>query len=146
VAGRALLLLAGARLNPSTVANIVIWLMPAAIITLLVMQVSPWFAFLYAFLFGAGNGMMTIVKGTATADLISRDRVAMLNGVMATPMAVARAAGPVLIATCWDFFGSARGAIWVILAIASLAAVALMGAYRSAQGGASGPANLDIKP
>jgi MFS family permease len=134
VAGRALLLVAGSRLNPSTVANIVIWLMPTAIITLLVMHVSPWFAFLYAFLFGAGNGMMTIVKGTATADLISRDRVAMLNGVMATPMAIARAAGPVLIATCWDFFGSVKGAIWVILAIASLAAVALMGAYRSAAG------------
>ena len=132
VAGRALLLVAGTRLNPAGVANFVIWLLPLAIVTLLVMQVSPWFAFLYAFLFGAGNGMMTIVKGTATADLISRERVAMLNGVMALPLALARASGPVLIATCWDFFGSPQAAVLVILAISSLAAVALMGAYRQA--------------
>ncbi|MBL8522366.1 MAG: MFS transporter [Betaproteobacteria bacterium] len=146
VAGRALLLMAGSRLPPASVANIVIWLLPVAVIVLLAMSVNPWLAFLYAFLFGAGNGMMTIVKGTATADLISKNRVATLNGVMATPMAVARAAGPVLIASCWDFFGSPRAAVLVILGMSALAAVALMGAYRSAQGGASGPANPDIKP
>jgi MFS family permease len=133
VAGRALLLMAGSRLPPASVANIVIWLLPVSVVVLLAMTVNPWLAFLYAFLFGAGNGMMTIVKGTAAADLISRDRVAVLNGVMATPMAVARAAGPVLIASCWDFFGSPRAAVLAILLIASLAAIALMAAYRSVE-------------
>lgn len=132
VAGRIVLLLAGPRMKPSTTATVVVWLMPTAVVTLLAVVVSPWFVFLYAFLFGSGNGMMTIVKGTATADLISRDRVAMLNGVLATPTAIARAAGPILIATIWDFFGNPQAAILAVLAIAACAAIALSAAYRAA--------------
>lgn len=132
VLGRLVLLFAGARMNPAMTAGVVVWLLPAAIVTLLVVVVSPWFAFLYAFLFGTGNGMMTIVKGTATADLISREHIAMLNGVLAMPTAIARAAGPILIASFWDFFGNPQAALWVILGIASCAALALAAAYRAA--------------
>jgi len=134
VLGRMVLLFAGTRMNPANTARVVVWLLPAAIITLLVVGVSPWLAFLYAFLFGSGNGMMTIVKGTATADLISREHVAMLNGVLAMPSAVARAAGPILIASFWDYFGNPQAAVLVILGIASCAAFALAAAYRAAAG------------
>ena len=78
--------------------------------------------------------MMTIVKGTAAADLISKDDVAMLNGVLAMPTAVARAAGPIIIATFWDFFGNPRVAVLVTLGIATCAALALAAAYRTAAG------------
>ncbi|MEO8385859.1 MAG: MFS transporter [Betaproteobacteria bacterium] len=132
VLGRIVVLFAGSRMNSAMTVKVVVWLLPAAVITLLVMSVSTWFAFLYAFLFGTGNGMMTIVKGTATADLISKDRVAMLNGVLAMPMSVARAAGPILIASCWDFFGSPQAAVWVVLVIACCSAFALAAAYRAA--------------
>ena len=108
------------------------WLLPAAIITLLVVSISPWLAFLYALLFGTGNGMMTIVKGTATADLISREHVAKLNGVLTLPMAIARAAGPILIASFWDFFGDPEAALLVTLGLACAAAVALSWAYQAA--------------
>ena len=134
VLGRIVLLFAGARINPSTTARVVMWLMPAAIVALLALGVSPWFAFLYAFLFGSGNGMMTIVKGTAAADLISLDRVAMLNGVLAMPTSMARAAGPILIATIWDYFGNPQAALLVILTIACCAAFALALAYRPTAG------------
>lgn len=132
VIGRVVLLVAGSRMSPSATANVVVWLLPAAVVTLLAVSMSPWFAFLYAFLFGSGNGMMTIVKGTATADLISRDRVAMLNGALAMPTAIARAAGPVLVASFWDFFGSPQAAVLVVLGIAACAALALSAAYRAA--------------
>ncbi|MEP7156062.1 MAG: MFS transporter [Betaproteobacteria bacterium] len=135
VAGRSLLLVAGSRFPPGVIARVVVWLVPVAVISLLVLGLSPWFAFLYAFLFGSGNGMMTIVKGTATADLISRDRVAVLNGVLAMPMAVARASGPVLIATCWDAFGNPRAAIILILVISCGSAIALAAAYNAAASG-----------
>ena len=132
VLGRIALLVAGAKMTPATTANVVVWLLPAAVVTLLVVSVSPWFAFLYAFLFGSGNGMMTIVKGTATADLISKDRVAMLNGALALPTSIARAAGPILIASFWDFFGNPQAAVLVILVISAGAALALSAAYRTA--------------
>ena len=136
VLGRIVLLMAGSRMNPGATARIVGWLLPAAIITLLVVSISPWLAFLYALLFGTGNGMMTIVKGTATADLISRDHVAKLNGVLALPMAIARAAGPILIASFWDFFGDPLAAMLVTLGLACAAAVALTWAYQAAESAA----------
>ena len=137
VLGRIVLLMAGARMNPAATARVVGWLLPAAIITLLAVSISPWLAFLYAFLFGTGNGMMTIVKGTATADLISREHVAKLNGILALPMAIARAAGPILIASFWDYFGDPRAAMLVVLVLAGGAAVSLAAAYRAA-GAAAG--------
>lgn len=139
VLGRILLLVAGTRLKPAVTARIVVWLLPAAAVTLLVVHASPWFAFLYAILFGSGNGMMTIVKGTAAADLISRDHVAMLNGVLAMPTAIARATGPVLIASIWDWTGNPHAALLAVLATATAAAIALAAAYRAA-GGAPSPA------
>ena len=134
VLGRVGLLVAGARMSPAMIANVVVWLLPAAVVTLLAVTVSPWFVFLYAFLFGCGNGMMTIVKGTATADLISRDRVAILNGALAMPTSIARATGPILIASFWDFFGNPQAAVLAILVIAICAAFALSAAYRAAAG------------
>ena len=140
VIGRSVLLVAGTRMSPSATASVVVWLLPAAIVTLLAVSVSPWFAFLYAFLFGSGNGMMTIVKGTATADLISREHVAKLNGALALPTSIARATGPILIASFWDFFGNPRAAVLVVLGIAACAAIALAAAYRAAAaGGAATP-------
>lgn len=132
VLGRVLLLAVDSKFHHSTIANFVTWLIPAAAITLLLLGISPWLVFLYAFLFGAGNGMMTIVKGTATADLISKERVAMLNGVMAPPMAIARAIGPVMVATLWDYSGSPHAAVVAIVLLASLGAMTLMGAYHAA--------------
>ena len=135
VLGRIVLLAAGSRLNPAATARVVGWLLPAAIITLLAVSISPWLAFFYAFLFGTGNGMMTIVKGTATADLISREHVAKLNGVLAMPMAIARAAGPILIASFWDYFGDPRAAMLIVFVLAGAAAISLGAAYRAAEAG-----------
>jgi MFS family permease len=132
VFGRIMLLFAGSRLNPAMTAKLVVWLLPAAILTMLAVGISPWLAFLYAFLFGSCNGMMTIVKGTAAADLISRERVAMLNGVIALPTSIARAGGPILIAAVWDFYGNPQAALLVLLGVASCAAFSLAAAYRAA--------------
>jgi len=111
------LLAADSLLHRAIVANIMTWLMPAATFRLLLAGVGPWLAFLYAFLFGAGNAMMTIKKGTATADLISRKRVGTLNSVMAPPLAMGRAIGPILVATIWDYFNSPTAAVVLTAAL-----------------------------
>lgn len=132
VVGRILLLAADSRLHHSTIAKVVTWFMPAAALALLLLGISPWLAFLFAFLFGAGNGLMTIVKGTATADLISKDQVGILNGVMAPPLAIGRAIGPVMVATIWDSFDSPRAPVVLTAVLATAGALALLGAYDSA--------------
>jgi hypothetical protein len=47
---------------------------------------------LFVSLYGLGNGLLTIVKGTAMAQYVSRDHVASLNGALGVPLALARAA------------------------------------------------------
>ena len=41
-----------------------------------------WAVLLFVLLYGMGNGMLTIVKGTAIAQYVNRDHVAALNGVL----------------------------------------------------------------
>ena len=88
------------------------------------------FAFGFILLFGMGNGMLTIVKGTAMAQYVSREHVASLNGAMGLPLALARASAPLLLATLWSHqFGYVLG-LSVLLIVAILGVMALKLAQR----------------
>ena len=50
---------------------------------------------------GLGNGMLTIVKGTAIAQYVNREHVASLNGALGLPQAIARAIAPLLLGLLW---------------------------------------------
>ncbi|MEK9804475.1 MAG: MFS transporter, partial [Curvibacter sp.] len=78
---------------------------PTALLALLL---APWAGnaqvavlLLFVLLFGMGNGMLTIVKGTAMAEYVSRAHAASLNGALGLPMALARAAAPLLLGLLW---------------------------------------------
>ena len=60
------------------------------------------FLCLFVLLWGMGNGMLTIVKGTAMAQYVSRDHVASLNGALGLPLALARAAAPIGLGLLWS--------------------------------------------
>lgn len=93
--------------------------------------------FLFVLLFGAGNGMMTIVKGTAIAQYVSRDHVASLNGALGVPLALARAAAPLVMGLLWQPQAGYRYGLWLLLAMSALAILALLLAQRRVL---SGPA------
>ena len=57
---------------------------------------------LFVLLYGMGNGMSTIVKGTAIAEYVNREHVASLNGALGVPMALARAAAPLGVGLLWS--------------------------------------------
>jgi len=91
-------------------------------------------------LYGLGNGMLTIVKGTAIAQYVSREHVASLNGALGLPTALARAAAPLLLGVLWsERDGYAQG-LWLLLAMSIAAVLALMLAQRSALRGVRKPA------
>ena len=46
-------------------------------------------------LYGASNGVMTIVRAVVPAELFGRERYATLNGALSVPVILTRAAGPV---------------------------------------------------
>ena len=79
-----------------------------------------WTAWLFALLFGIGNGMLTIVKGTVMAQYVSAAHVGALNGALGLPLALARAAAPLAVGLLWS---PARGYAPALLVLALLAAV-----------------------
>ena len=73
-------------------------------------------AMVFIVLFGLGNGMNTIVKGTAFAQYVSRDHVGQLNGLIGLPIALARACGPWALGLMWlPQDGYRLGLQWMLL-------------------------------
>lgn len=79
----------------------------------------------FVLLFGAGNGMLTIVKGTAIAQYVNRDHVASLNGALGVPLALARAAAPLAMGLLWQPAIGYRHGLWLLL-VMSVAAIAML--------------------
>lgn len=87
---------------------------------------------LFVLLYGMGNGMLTIVKGTAMAQYVSRAHVASLNGALGLPVALARAASPLLLGVLWSQqVGYAYG-LGLLLVLSLLGVGALILAQRVA--------------
>ncbi|MRD46758.1 MFS transporter [Caenimonas koreensis] len=89
-----------------------------------------WTALVFVVLYGMGNGMMTIVKGTAIAQYVNREHVASLNGALGIPTAIARAAAPLLLGVLWTAQDGYRWGLWVMLGAGVVAVIALAMAQR----------------
>lgn len=99
---------------------------------LLAPEQAVWALLLFVALYGMGNGMLTIVKGTAIAQYVNRDHVATLNGALGLPLALSRASAPVLLGVLWTpQLGYTHG-LWLLLALSLLGVFALMLAQRMA--------------
>jgi MFS family permease len=84
----------------------------------------------FVLLFGLGNGMLTIVKGTAIAQYVSREHMASLNGALGIPLALARAGAPLLLGLLWSTESGYAGGLWLLLLASVLAVSALWLAQR----------------
>jgi MFS family permease len=103
---------------------------PLGLLALLAGAGHPWAALLFVLLYGMGNGMLTIVKGTAIAQYVNRDHVASLNGALGLPTALARALAPLMLGVLWtEQAGYTRG-LWLLLGMSAVAVVALLFAQR----------------
>jgi MFS family permease len=107
-------------------------LLPAALFVLALGLQSPWVAIFFALLYGMANGMITIVKATAMATYVSRERAASLNGLLGLPTAIARAAAPSLLAVMWAATSNYLLGLAVLCALGAVAVVAFWFAQRRA--------------
>lgn len=113
-------------------------LMPAGLLALLgalaVLQTAPTLALagtvVFVTLYGLGNGMGTIVKGTAVAQYVSQTHAASLNGVLGVPTALGRAAAPTLLAALWSPVRGYTLGLWALWVTSLLAWLALLAAQR----------------
>ncbi len=108
-------------------------LIPLGLAVLLASQGSVALALCFVLLFGLGNGMVTIVKGTAVAQYVSRQHVGALNGALGVPTALARASAPWLMGLLWSPVGGYTTALWGLVVTSLAATLALWAAQRVAQ-------------
>ena len=107
-------------------------LLPASLFILALGLQSAWIAILFALLYGMANGMITIVKATAMATYVSRDRAASLNGLLGFPTAIARAVAPSVLAALWTTTGNYLMGLSVLCSLGAMAVVAFWFAQRRA--------------
>ncbi|RPH43899.1 MAG: MFS transporter [Burkholderiales bacterium] len=125
VLGRVVLFVFEGRIDPRRFDRLVPLLLPAAIALLLAGGGSVVAALAFAACYGIGNGLITIVKATSIAQYVSRERVAALSGLQQPAAALARAAGPILLASLWSATGDYGLGLWVLLG-AGLVSAALL--------------------
>jgi predicted MFS family arabinose efflux permease len=77
----------------------------------------------FAVVYGAANGVMTIVRGIAIPEMVTRDAYGALNGFLVAPGTAARALGPVAGALVWAAGGTYD--LFLVAAIVCSALVAL---------------------
>lgn len=105
------------------------WAMAALLGGVAVLVLLPWtLVTLAAFtsLFGLGNGVLTIVRGTVVAEFFGRARYAEFNGALAAPGILAKAGAPLLLGALWSATGAPGS---VTLACAALLLVSGAGLW-----------------
>lgn len=132
VAGRLLLFFFERHFDLHVANRVIPWLIPLGLGALLGATVHPAAALAFVVLYGLGNGMLTIVKGTAIAQYVDREHVAALNGALGIPSAVARAIAPLLLGLLWSAETGYRAGLAVLLVAAVASTVALWAAQRRA--------------
>ena len=132
VAGRLLLFFTEKNVDVHKANRWIPTLLPAALFVLALGLQSTWVAIFYALLYGMANGMITIVKATAMATYVSRERAASLNGLLGLPTAIARAVAPSMLAALWVATGNYTLGMSVLCVLAAVAVVAFWFAQRRA--------------
>ena len=134
VLGRALMYFFEHHVDLHQVNRLVPLLIPLGLAALLIAPMwettHAFWVLLFVLLYGLGNGMLTIVKGTAVAEYVNRDHVATLNGALGLPTALARAASPLLMGWLWSPQLGYSAGLWLLLITSLLGVAALMAAQR----------------
>lgn len=125
VSGRLMEFTAGRRVSPTKGAIIALAVLPIGLFALLIVAQSMWLlGVVFVALYGASNGVMTIVRATIPAELFGRKHYGAVNGALAGFVIVTRAAAPLVASVLWTRWGGYDGILW-LLALASLLAAVL---------------------
>jgi MFS family permease len=132
VLGRLVLFVFEGRIDPKRFDLFVPVLLSLSLGLLLLGGASVQAALVFAAFFGIGNGLVTIVKATAIAQYVSRERLATLAGIQALPNAISRSVGPILLAALWSMSGDYELGLWTLMLLGLGAAFVLRAAQAHA--------------
>lgn len=123
--------MSGGRLHPLLVARLAMALMAGGFILLTVAGFSPEIAALFAVVFGAANGVVTIARGALPLALFGAAGYGRVVGRIARPAQICQALAPFALAWAIDRF-SDRAALEILIAAALLAFGCFMAIRRPA--------------
>jgi len=106
VAGRILIWMFGRQRPVGQIGRVVVLLFPLSFMVLAWMPTEFIWLAVFAILLGAANGIMTIVRGLAVPELLTREGYGALNGAISLPATLAKAAAPLLAAQLWSVTGA----------------------------------------
>ncbi len=118
VAGRILVRIFMPSVSARRLGSVVVVGFPIEMGLLLVGPPLLWVVCAVALIYGAANGIMTIVRGIAIPEMVSRDGYGAINGALAVPMVLARALSPLAAAWLWALSGSYAGVLMALVALA----------------------------
>jgi predicted MFS family arabinose efflux permease len=120
VAGRIAVWGIAERASVRTIGSVVVLVFAIALALLLVLP--PTFSSLAAFavLYGAANGILTIVRGIAVPEMLTREAYGAINSLLAIPGTIAKAVAPLGIALLWATTGSYDVVLLAVLASSTL--------------------------
>lgn len=120
VTGRVLEFAFASRVSAATVGIVAMAFLPLSLWLLGVAGVVWALLVCFAVIYGTGNGAMTVVRGAIPAELFGRDAYGAINGAMAAPVNVAKAAGPVVAALLYSALGGYDATLMVLIVIATV--------------------------
>ena len=133
VVGRLGLYLLEKRIDVHTSNRWVTLLIPLGLAALILGHGAIVGCLVFVLLYGLGNGMLTIVKGTVMAEYVSKVHMGSLNGILGVPMAISRAAAPLLMGLMWSPSDGYSYGLWMLLVVSVVGVAALWSAQNSAQ-------------
>jgi predicted MFS family arabinose efflux permease len=131
VLGRIALLALGRRFSAASAGRIAFIAFPVSVLLLIALP-GPAGLFAFAAIYGAANGVITIVRGLAVPELLGREAYGAINGALTLPANVARAAAPFGAALLWTFSGGYGAVLWAVVTGGIIAALGFW--YATAHG------------
>jgi len=117
-------ILMGKNLRATRVGLISLGLLPLSLAAFMLGGISIWGVLAFALLYGASNGLVTIVKGAVALALFGPRGYGKVLGTLSAPSLALNAAAPLLFATVLQHWGS-LGGIALVFAISLLSALAM---------------------
>lgn len=126
VLGRILEIAFGRHATSKQVGTLAMWLAPLGI-ALLVFPGDGLILYAgFALIYGLGNGVMTIVRGTLPVELYGQTSYGMVSGAMSAPVMFANAAGPFMATLLYTVAGGYEAVIPLLGAVSTLAVCLFM--------------------
>ena len=124
VLGRVVEMSVARRVSAATAGRVAALCFPLGLLALWLAPQAPWLVLVFALFYGAGNGVMTIVRGAVPAELFGRTHYGAISGALAAPGMLAGAFAPLLASLLWAAFGDYERVLAALALLSAAAAAA----------------------